>query len=151
MLASILGGGRTSRLVSDLREMRRLVDRISVSNATHKWQGTLQISAKLPLENIPTVEEAIREHLLRLHEEPVTFEELSKIRTQVANRFVFASESPKERASIYGYYDRIVGNLEPALTYPDLIEAVTQADLQASAQQYLNPHAYGVLVVKPGS
>jgi zinc protease len=149
ILASVLSGGRTSRLIKDLRETRRLVDRISASNSTQLWQGTFQIFAKLDLENIPQVEQAIRAHLTRLQTEFVTTAELEKIRTQVANRFVFGSESPKERAGIYGYYDRVVGNLDPALHYPDLINAVTQSDLQAAAREYLNPDAYGVLVVKP--
>jgi zinc protease len=149
ILASVLSGGRTSRLVKDLRETQRLVDRISASNSTQVWQGTFQIFAKLDTDRVPQVEQAIREHLTRLQTELVTDAELEKIRTQVANRFVFGSESPKERAGIYGYYDRVVGNLDAALYYPDLINAVTQADLQTAAREYLNPYAYGILIVKP--
>ncbi|CAN1211716.1 pitrilysin family protein [Tumidithrix helvetica PCC 7403] len=149
ILASVLSGGRTSRLVKDLRETRRLVDRISVGNSTQLWQGTFQIFAKLDVENIPLVEQAIREHLTKLHDEFVTMVELEKIRTQVANRFIFGNESPNQRAGIYGYYDRIVGHLDTALYYPDFINALTQADLQAAAREYLNPNAYGILIVKP--
>ena len=149
ILANILGSGRTSRMVQDLRENRRIVDRISVSNSAMRWQGTFQVFAKLNVEDVAIVEQVIREHILKLHETPVTDEELAKIRTQVSNRFVFGNESPKERAGIYGYYDRIVGSLEPALNYPDLIKAITKEDIQAAVRKYLNPDAYGILIVKP--
>ncbi len=149
ILANILGSGRTSRMVQDLRENRRIVDRISVSNSAMRWQGTFQVFAKLNVEDVAIVEQAIREHILQLHETPVTDEELAKIRVQVSNRFIFGNESPKERAGIYGYYDRIVGSLEPALNYPDLIKSITKEDIQAAVRKYLNPNAYGILIVKP--
>ena len=149
IIANILGSGRTSRMVQDLRENRRIVDRISVSNSAMRWQGTFQVFAKLNVEDVAIVEQAIREHILELHETLVTDEELAKIRTQVSNRFIFGNESPRERAGIYGYYDRIVGSLEPALNYPDLIKAITKDDIQAAVRKYLNPDAYGILIVKP--
>ena len=148
ILANILGSGRTSRMVQDLRENRRIVDRISVSNSAMRWQGTFQVFAKLNVEDIATVEQIIREHIIQLHETPVTDEELAKIRIQVSNRFIFGNESPRERAGIYGYYDRIVGSLEPALNYPDLIKAITKEDIQAAVRRYLHPDAYGILIVK---
>ena len=149
ILANILGGGRTARMVQDLRENRRIVDRISVSNSAMRWQGTFQVFAKLNVEDVAIVEQAIREHIQALHETFVTDEELAKIRIQVSNRFIFGNESPKERAGIYGYYDRIVGSLEPALNYPDLIKSITKEDIQSAVRKYLNPDAYGILIVKP--
>ena len=147
--ANILGSGRTSRMIQDLRENRRIVDRISVSNSAMRWQGTFQVFAKLNVEDVEIVERAIREHILQLHETPVTDEELAKIRTQVSNRFIFGNESPRERAGIYGYYDRIVGSLDHALNYPDRIKSITKEDIQSAVRKYLNPDAYGILIVKP--
>ncbi len=149
ILANILGSGRTSRMVQDLRENRRICDRISVSNSAMRWQGTFQVFAKLNVEDVAIVEQAIREHILQLHETFVTDEELAKIRTQVSNRFIFGNESPRERAGIYGYYDRIVGSLDHALNYPDRIKSITKEDIQAAVRKYLNPDAYGILIVKP--
>ncbi len=149
ILSSVLGGGFTSRLVKDLREERRLVERITVSYIPQIWQGTWQITAKLPAENIPTVEQAIREHLQRLQTELITAQEIAKIRSQIASRFVFAYESPRDRASIYGYYERVVRNLPAALHYPELIRAIDPTAVQQTAQKYLSPDAYGVLTVIP--
>ncbi len=114
-----------------------------------RWQGTFQVFAKLNVKNVDAVEQSVREHIRRLHDTFVTDEELAKIRTQVSNRFIFGNESPRERAGIYGYYDRIVGSLDHALNYPDRIKSITKEDIQAAVRKYLNPDAYGILIVKP--
>jgi zinc protease len=149
VLASILGRGRTTRLIQDLREEKGWVSGLSVSNMSHRWQGTFYISAQLPSENIEKVEEAILGHLRQIAEEGVTPAEINRIRTQVANRFIFSNETPSDRASLYGYYQSMLGDLTPALNYPARIQAVTSEDLQQAARQYLSPQGYGVVVMKP--
>lgn len=151
VLAGILGHGRTSRLVRDLRENRRLVTNIGASNLTHNFQGAFQVSAQLPVENIPEVEAAISEHIRTLQTEPVTTAEISRVRTQVANRFVFANETPSDRAGMYGYYQSMVGDLAPALNYPARIQALDELDLQMAAKRYLSPEAYGAVILKPSN
>lgn len=149
VLASILGQGRTARLVRDLREEQGLVSGISVSNMTYIRQGLFYISAQLPLENLETVEAAILDHVRRLHSEPISEAEIQRIRTLVANRYIFGNETPSDRASLYGYYQSIIGDLAPALSYPSHIQAIRAHDLQAAAQQYLSPDAYRVVILKP--
>ena len=116
---------------------------------TQRLQGTFYISAQLPIENLQIVEAAIAQQIHQLQTEPVEEAEIARIRTQVANRFVFGNETPSDRANLYGYYQSIVGNLEPALNYPAAIQALNTDDLLACARQYLSPNAYGVVVMKP--
>ena len=149
VLASVLGRGRTARLVRELREDRGLVSGISVSNMTYMQQGLFYISAQLPAENLPVVEAAIVEHIQRIQTEPISDFEIDRIRTLVANRYVFGNETPSDRANLYGYYQAVIGDLLPALEYPARVEALSAADLQASAQQYLPPTAYSVVTLKP--
>ncbi len=149
ILAVILGQGKVSRLFRDLREERGLVNKIDVSNMTQTHQGVFYISASLPTENIAEVEKAISEHIQRIQTEPIAPKDIDRIRTQVANRFIFANERPSDRANLYGYYYSQLQDLASALNYPQHIQAVDVADLQAAAQKYLNPKAYGVVVMKP--
>ncbi|MBD2097887.1 insulinase family protein [Trichocoleus sp. FACHB-591] len=151
ILATILGQGRTARLIRDLREEKGLVTSIAASNITFEMQGAFYISAQLPAENIPVVEAAIAEHIRRIQTEPVTEAEIARVRTQVANRFIFGNETPSDRASLYGYYQAMVGDLAPALNYPAHIQALDAVSLQASAQRYLSTDAYGVVVLKPAA
>ncbi|TVP63591.1 MAG: insulinase family protein [Nodularia sp. (in: Bacteria)] len=149
VLAGVLAHGRTSRLVRDLREERGLVTSIGVSNMTNQLQGTFYISAKCAVENLQAVEEAIAQHIRILHTELVSEPEIARIRRRVANKFIFGNETPSDRAGLYGYYQSMVGDLEPAFNYPDHIQSQEATDLMQAAKQYLSPDAYGVVVLKP--
>jgi zinc protease len=148
VLASILGHGRTARLIHDLRETQKLVTNISVANMTYAQQGIFYISAQLPVENLAQVEQVIVDHIRQLHTDLVSNNELERIRTQVANRYVFGCETPSDRAGLYGYYQAITGNLTHALQYPDAIRAVSAEDVRMTVQQYLPTDAYGVVSIR---
>lgn len=149
VLASILGHGKTSRLVQDLREERGLVTSISVSNMSNRLQGTFYISAKCAVENIQAVEDAIAQHIRKLQTELVTEKEIARVRKRVTNRYIFGNETPSDRAGLYGFYQSLVGDLEAAFNYPAHIQAQEATDLLLAANQYLCPEAYGVVVLKP--
>lgn len=149
VLAGILGHGRMSRLVRDLREERQLVNHIGVSNMTQQLQGIFYIAAQLDAENIPTVEAAIVEHIHKLQNELVAEPDIARIRTQVANRFIFGNEKPSDRTGLYGYYYSQLGDLAPALNYPSAIQAVDSLEIQLAAQEYLATDAYGIVTVTP--
>lgn len=151
ILAVILGQGKVSRLFRDLREERGLVTQIGASNMTQGVQGVFYISAQLPAENLPQVEVAIAQHLRKIQTELITENELSRIRTQVANRFIFSNERPSDRANLYGYYYSQLQDLEPALNYPTYIQSLEPTDIQAAAKRYLSPNAYGTIVMRPPS
>ena len=149
ILAAILGSGRTSRLVKELREERQLVNNISVSNMSNRIQGLFYLSAQLPSEHLAQVEQIITQHIAQLQTTLVTDAEIARIRRQVANRYIFGTETPSDRADLYGYYHSVVGNLAPALNYPSQIQSLDAATIQLAARHYLSPTAYGVITVKP--
>ncbi|MBZ8178671.1 M16 family metallopeptidase [Oscillatoria salina] len=149
ILAAILGQGKMSRLFRDLREERQLVSSIGASNMTQLIQGAFYIYAMLPPENLTEVENAIAEHIRQLNNELIAEADITRLRTKVANRFVFANEKPSDRANLYGYYQSQIGDLAPAINYPDRIQAIEAVDLQIAAQRYLSFDAYGVVAVKP--
>jgi predicted Zn-dependent peptidase len=148
VLSAILGHGRTSRLWRDLREERELVNYISVSNMTNYLQGTFLIAAHCEVENLAAAEEAIVEHIRKIQTE-IEESEITKVRKRVANRFIFANERPSDRANLYGYYQTLIGDLEPAFDFPDRIQSQDRETLIQAARTYLSPDAYGVVVMKP--
>jgi predicted Zn-dependent peptidase len=116
---------------------------------TYVTQGVFYISAQLPVENLAEVEAAIAQHIQTLHMEPVTQAEIDRVRTLVANRYVFGNETPSDRAGLYGYYQAIVGDLSPAVNYPTRIQQLNTEDLQQAAQHYLTTDAYRVVTLSP--
>jgi predicted Zn-dependent peptidase len=150
ILSSVLARGRTARLVKDLREERGLVSSISVSNMTYTQQGLFYISVQLPTENLEAVEQAIVHQIRTLHTELISPSEIERVRTLVANRYIFGNETPSDRSSLYGYYQAVIGDLAPAFNYPAQIQAIDAVALQAAAQKYLAPEAYRAVILKPG-
>ncbi|MCL2933079.1 MAG: insulinase family protein [Trichodesmium sp. MAG_R03] len=148
VLATILSLGKTSRLVRDLREERGLVYSIGASNISYRYQGAFCISVRLAEENLAEVEAAIAHHIYAIQQDSVTETEIKRIRTLVANRFIFANEAPSNRANLYGYYHSIVGDLASVLNYPQNIQALDSSDLQRAALKYLSFDAYGAVVFR---
>ena len=149
VVASILSRGRAARLIDDLLETRHLVNSISASNMTFGNQGVFYISARVQLDSLAEAEKAILGHIQQLHEEPITPAELRRVQTQVANRYIFGSETPSDRAGLYGYYQAMTGDIRHALDYPEWIRRVTAADVQSAVTRYLPLDAYGIVTLKP--
>ena len=148
VLAVILGRGKLSRLFRDLREERRLVNRISASNSTYKCQGTFAISAKLANEKSAIVQEAILKHIEDIQTKGVTQKELDRVCQNVANQFIFQSEKPSARANLYGYYYSQLQSLTPAFEYVQKVRDLTVEDIQQAAIKYCSINAYGVVNAK---
>ena len=89
------------------------------------------------------------EHLNRLRNTPVTDAEISRVRTQVANRYVFGNETSSDRANMYGYYHAMTGDIENALNYPGAIKTVDADEIQAAVKRYLPVTAYAALRLQP--
>ncbi|MGA7934430.1 MAG: pitrilysin family protein [Kovacikia sp.] len=150
VLAAILSHGRTARLVQDLREQRGLVSSISASNMTYQHQGAFYISAHLPEENLAVVEAAIADHIRALQADLITEVEMARVRTRVTNHFIYANETPSDRAGIYAYYQSHGDDLAFALNYPTHIQALSPDQLRLAAQRHLSAAAYAVVVIRPG-
>jgi predicted Zn-dependent peptidase len=115
---------------------------------TQRLQGTFYISAQLPAENLPTVEAAIAQHIQTI-QQPVQRRKLPvSVRKWQIDSFL-AMKHQAIALVCMGYYQSMLGDLEPAFNYPATIQALNAADLQAAAQQYLSPTAYGVIALKP--
>ncbi len=154
--AYVLGQGRTARLVHDLLEQQHLVSDISVRNMTYGNQGLFYVSATMAAANgieegLAATEAAILAHIARLHETLIDPDELNRVKTQVANRYVFASETPSDRAGIYGYHQAITGDVRHALDYPESIRQVSAEDVRSAVRQYLPLDAFGVMSLKPAA
>ncbi len=149
VVASVLSQGRTARLIDDLLERQQIVNGISASNMTFGNQGVFYISAQVPVDALAAAEAAILEHIQRLHADPITAAELLRVQTQVANRYIFSSETPGDRAGLYGYYQAMTGDIRHALDYPEQIRQVTAEDVRTAVRRYLPSQAYGVVTLKP--
>ncbi len=146
LLAAILASGRSSRLVRELREEKRLIQDISCDFSLQQDSSLFTISAWLDPENLEEVETIICDRLHQLQITPVQPEELNRSKRLLCNDFAFSTETPSQLAGLYGYYNT-VATAELALIYPFGIQKTTELDLLRIANQYLSPERYAVTVV----
>ena len=148
LLSVLLAEGRSSRLVSKLREEEQLVHNISSSFSLQQQSSLFTISAYLEPQNVERVEALICDRLLALQTKIITEAELARCKRQLCNDYAFSTESPGQLAGLYGYYNTIA-QAEIAVSYPQQIQALQVKDLQEIAAQYLSPDKYSVTVLKP--
>ncbi len=90
-------------------------------------------------KNIEKTIALIRKEITRFVSEPVTGEELADTQSNYIGRLPLSLESNAGVASALLNLERYQLGLDYYLSYPDLINAVTPAEILETAQRYLNP------------
>lgn len=148
VLASILGDGRTSRLVHLLREQRGWVRGIGCSSMVLKEGGLFCVSAQMDPDHLYRVEATILHEIEKLQQDGIGQAELDRTRRILTHEFLFSAESPGQLAGIYGYYETL-GGVQRIQEYLELLQSLTPTQVRELAQQHLSPDAYVVATLKP--
>lgn len=138
MIASVLTGGRTSRLYRSLVEQKQLALNVSVS-ATFpgdRYSNLVLLYAQTaPGHTIEEVAAAIDAELNRLKTEPVTDSELDQVKTQARAGLVQLLASNQGMASLLPEYEAKTGSWRNLFEELKAIEAVNAEDVQRVANQ----------------
>jgi predicted Zn-dependent peptidase len=94
LLSTVLGGGMSSRLFTEVRERRGLAYYVFSGNNSYADAGTLSAQAGVDLNRIDEAVETIVAELRRSVAETVPPDELEKARSFAKGRFVLGLESP---------------------------------------------------------
>ncbi|NET01368.1 MAG: insulinase family protein [Sphaerospermopsis sp. SIO1G2] len=148
LLSVLLGQGRTSHLVNDLQEEKQLVSAVCSNFYLQKESSLFTITAWLEPEYLERVEILIQEHLYNLQTVGIQEQELNRIKKILFNEYAFATETPNQLTSLYGYYNTIT-HAELAVAYPQQIQSFQSPKLKKLAKQYLSPQNYAVTILKP--
>jgi zinc protease len=147
LLSVLLAGGRSSRLVRELREERHLVFDIASEFSLQQDSSLFTVAAWLSPQDLEQVEAIICDRFSQLQHRFIEEAELSRCQRLLCNDFAFSTETPSQLAGLYGYYNTIA-SAELSVTYPAKIQQMQVEDLQSIAQRYLTPDKYAVTVMK---
>lgn len=144
----ILGGaGFGSRLTEEIREKRGLVYGVSSSfNDMDRFKG-LEISTATKNETAGQVLDMIRAELRKMHDAPVTQDELAAAQSYLIGAFPLALSSTGRIAALLADVQRDDLPIDYLEKRADRIRAVTPAAVQALAQKILTPDAMTVVIV----
>ena len=148
LLSVVLTGGRSSRLVRELREERQLVQGIDCSFSLQKDSSLFTINAWLEPENLPRVEAIVGDRLSELASRPISQAEMDRYQRFLCNDYAFSTETAIQLAGLYGYYHTIA-QMDLATAYPQQISSFTPLELQQLAAQYLTPYRYAAVTLAP--
>lgn len=149
LMDSILGGGGfSSRIMERVRTEEGLAYSVGTTFPTSSRDISLfRATAQTKNENVPRAVSAILEEMVRIQQEPVSQEELDRAKEAIINSFVFRFTS---RFGIVVQLMTLEFNGYPPdhlETLLDRYRAVTVADIQRVARQYLHPDATTIFVI----
>ncbi len=153
VIDSVLSDGMTSRLYTTLVKEKRLAASVmSDPNYPGVRAPNLFVIAATPLAPHTTaeVEAALLAEVERLKTEPVSARELEKVLNNLDADLVRSLRSNSGLASQLSFYQTVAGDWRYIVNARDRIGAVTPADVQRVAAQYLTKsnRTVGVLVKK---
>jgi predicted Zn-dependent peptidase len=148
LLAALLAGSQSSRLVRELREERQWVQDIDSSFSLQHDSSLFTITAWLDPDQVERVEATLGDRLSELASMPITPLELNRCKRLMCNDYAFSTETASQLAGLYGYYHTIA-DATLSVTYPDQVKQLTPHDLQYLAGQYLSPYRYASVVLLP--
>ena len=149
LLTTILGGGMSSRLFTEVRERRGLAYYVFGFHSAYTDAGSLVAQAGVDIDRIDEAIGTIVTELRRIAEEPVPDQELETARNSTKGRFALQLESPHSLL-MFGLRRAL---LEGTPTEPDEVmaglDAVTGEDLQRVAGDLLGDTPMNLALVGP--
>ena len=142
------GGGFNSRMMREIRSDRGLAYSVySYFQVGRQLPGLFIVGSETKCQSTGEVVTLLRQLIQQIRNEPVSAAELELAQKSLINSFVFAfadSHSVVNRKVRLDYYDYADDYLE---TYRQRVAAVTIADVQRVARQYLHPDELQIVLV----
>ena len=151
ILNTTLGRGMSSRLFKEVRERRGLAYSIGSSLTRYNDTGVLSISAGVSSEQVAETTKVIKAELMKLVEEPVSDEELTKVRDYTIGSFRLGMETPMALAQRAGEQLLMIGEIEPIEEAVAKLAAVTAEDVQRVARRLFRNDNLSMSLVGPGA
>ncbi len=149
VLSTILGGGMSSRLFTEVRERRGLAYYVFATNHSYTDAGSLYSQAGVDIERIDEAVGTVADELRKIAAEPVPGDELRKAKNFAKGRFVLQIESP-HGLIMFGLRREVLEGRAPE---PEEVlaglEAVTADDVQRVARELIDDRALRLAVIGP--
>jgi zinc protease len=151
LLSDVLSG-RTGRLYKGLVTGRQIANGVQAAIDPRKYEGLFMVETTVKDGKDPrAAEQAVYEEIEKLQNEPVPAQELQKVKN------AYKANAYRRLSTPFAVFMQLVrydgtGDWRLINTSPELADAVTAADLQRVAKQYLvtENRTVGVFLRKPG-
>lgn len=149
VLATILGGGMSSRLFVEVRERRGLAYFVRASVNVYQDTGNLMIQSGLDKTRIDEALTTIGKELRKMAENGITAAELARAKENMRGRMTLALEESSDVADFLGKQELLTNRILTADEKMAKVMAVTRENVQAAAKDVLRPARLAAAIVGP--
>jgi predicted Zn-dependent peptidase len=149
VLDAILGGGMASRLFQEIREKRGLAYSVFSSHNAYRGGGIFSISASTSPKNAEEVVSLIRAELVRMANDGVSHDELSRAKEHIKGSLLLSMESTSTRMIRLGRSELNIGRHVSTAEVTARIDAVTKEEVDAMARRLFAQHKMALTVLGP--
>jgi predicted Zn-dependent peptidase len=148
ILASILGGGMSSRLFQEVREKRGLCYSVYAFHWAFADSGIFGVAASTGEEEVTDLIPVVIDELLKATE-TITEEEVLRVRNQIRAGLLMSLESPSSRAGQLARQQILWGRPIPLQETVDRINRITADRVKLIAKQVLDRGAFSLAGIGP--
>jgi predicted Zn-dependent peptidase len=148
ILASILGGGMSSRLFQEVREKRGLCYSVYSFHWAFADSGIFGVAASTGEEEVTDLIPVVIDELLKATE-TITDEEVLRVRNQIRAGLLMSLESPSSRAGQLARQQILWGRPIPLQETVDRINRITADRVKQIARQVLDKGAFSLAGIGP--
>ena len=145
IISTYLGNGLSSRLFVELREKRGLAYEVSAFYPTRLEASQFIAYMGTASQNTGVALAGLRHECERLASVALTAEDLKICKSKLLGQYALGKQTNSQIAQVYGWYEVMGLGLEFDRQFIELIEAVTEADVQNVAQKYFTAPAISVV------
>ncbi len=149
VIAILLGGSMSSRLFHSLREERGLAYYVRTGTEFYTDSGYITTQAGVPVDKIEDAIKVILEEYNRLKNEPVSKEELQKVKDLIRGRLTIQLESSDANASWYARQMVLRNEAITPLEYLKKVNHVTAKDIKRVAESIFKNESLNLAVIGP--
>jgi zinc protease len=150
VLATILGGGRSSRFYEQVVRQQQAATNVSAFHGEARGPGLFNVSITVPPgKSAADAEKSVMDEIEKIKATPPAEWEMDKARTNAQRSAISSQESSLSRAILLSQYALFYNNPGLINSRVARIKAVTAADVQRVAKQYLVDNNRSVIQTNP--
>lgn len=149
VLATVLGGGMSSRLFLNVREKRGLAYYVRAENDSYMDTGSLAASAGVDLRRIDDAIKVILEQFSQISHEKVSEKELKKAKEYIKGKVILAWEDSRTVAAGYGTDELLENKIRSMEVFLKSVDAVTAEDVLRVAEFLFASNKLNLAVIGP--
>ena len=150
MLATVLSSGRSSRFYEQVVRQQQLATNANAFKQETRGPGLFQVSVTLPPgKQAADAEKAVMDEIEKVKAAPPAEWEMDKARTNAQRGAIAGQESSLNRAILLSQFALFYNDPGRINTRVARIKAVTAADVQRVAKQYLTADNRSVIQTNP--